>query len=108
MARVAGSLRVRPPGLDRGATAMSDPSATLSAPGVAVSEPPTAEAAAAPPAVPSELVDETVQAVAARVEEERLPRATYRVQFNREFTFRQATALVPYWSALGISDVYAS
>lgn len=62
----------------------------------------------APPAVPTELVDEIVQAVAARLDGERRLRATYRVQFNREFTFRQATGLVPYWAALGISDVYAS
>jgi (1->4)-alpha-D-glucan 1-alpha-D-glucosylmutase len=35
-------------------------------------------------------------------------RATYRLQFNREFTFRDATGLVPYLAALGISHVYAS
>jgi (1->4)-alpha-D-glucan 1-alpha-D-glucosylmutase len=38
----------------------------------------------------------------------RVPRATYRVQFGRLFTFRQALALVPYWDELGISDLYAS
>jgi (1->4)-alpha-D-glucan 1-alpha-D-glucosylmutase len=37
-----------------------------------------------------------------------IPRATYRLQFNRDFTFAQATALVPYLAALGISHVYAS
>src|SRR5215472_7664317 len=37
-----------------------------------------------------------------------LPFATYRLQFNREFTFRQATELVPYLASLGISHCYAS
>jgi (1->4)-alpha-D-glucan 1-alpha-D-glucosylmutase len=35
-------------------------------------------------------------------------RATYRLQFNRQFTFRDATELVPYLAALGISHIYAS
>ncbi|HEU0302615.1 MAG TPA: alpha-amylase family glycosyl hydrolase, partial [Longimicrobium sp.] len=38
----------------------------------------------------------------------RIPTATYRIQFNRDFTFRQATALVPYLAELGVSDLYAS
>jgi (1->4)-alpha-D-glucan 1-alpha-D-glucosylmutase len=38
----------------------------------------------------------------------RVPVATYRLQFNKGFTFRDATALVPYLDALGITDVYAS
>lgn len=37
-----------------------------------------------------------------------IPRATYRLQFNREFTFAQARQIVPYLSALGISHCYAS
>ncbi|HZI33610.1 MAG TPA: alpha-amylase family glycosyl hydrolase, partial [Candidatus Binatia bacterium] len=37
-----------------------------------------------------------------------VPQATYRFQFNRDFTLRQATKLVPYLQALGISHVYAS
>lgn len=36
------------------------------------------------------------------------PRATYRLQFNRDFTFREALALVPYLAQLGISHIYAS
>ena len=36
------------------------------------------------------------------------PFATYRLQFNREFTFRQAAELVPYLASLGISHCYAS
>ncbi|HVF64714.1 MAG TPA: malto-oligosyltrehalose synthase, partial [Casimicrobiaceae bacterium] len=38
----------------------------------------------------------------------RLPRATYRVQLNRDFGFRDATALVPYLATLGISHLYCS
>src|SRR5690606_11936777 len=34
--------------------------------------------------------------------------ATYRLQFNGEFTFGDAAAVVPYLDALGISHVYAS
>lgn len=37
-----------------------------------------------------------------------IPTATYRLQFNREFTFRQARELVPYLRRLGISHIYAS
>jgi (1->4)-alpha-D-glucan 1-alpha-D-glucosylmutase len=36
------------------------------------------------------------------------PRATYRLQFNKNFTFRDALALVDYFAALGISHLYAS
>lgn len=36
------------------------------------------------------------------------PIATYRLQFHRNFTFRDAAALVPYLAALGISHCYAS
>ena len=35
-------------------------------------------------------------------------RATYRLQFHKGFTFRDATALVPYLAWLGISHIYAS
>src|SRR5947209_609709 len=38
----------------------------------------------------------------------RVPRATYRLQLNRDFTFRDAAALVPYLHELGVSHVYAS
>ncbi len=37
-----------------------------------------------------------------------IPRATYRLQLNRDFTFDQATEIVPYLSALGISHCYVS
>jgi (1->4)-alpha-D-glucan 1-alpha-D-glucosylmutase len=38
----------------------------------------------------------------------RIPTCTYRLQFNRWFTFTQAREIVPYLHALGVSDVYAS
>ncbi|MEP7341265.1 MAG: hypothetical protein ABI977_26280, partial [Acidobacteriota bacterium] len=38
----------------------------------------------------------------------RVPVATYRLQFNYLFTFRDATALVGYLNELGISDIYSS
>ncbi|MDQ6654182.1 MAG: malto-oligosyltrehalose synthase, partial [Verrucomicrobiota bacterium] len=38
----------------------------------------------------------------------RIPSSTYRLQFNRAFTFNQARELVPYLHELGISDCYAS
>ncbi len=37
-----------------------------------------------------------------------IPRATYRVQLNGEFTFRDATKLVPYLARLGVSHIYCS
>src|SRR5450756_2921954 len=37
-----------------------------------------------------------------------IPLATYRLQLNRDFTFAQATAIVPYLAALGISHCYVS
>ncbi len=36
------------------------------------------------------------------------PRATYRFQFHKDFTFADAEALVPYLDDLGISHLYAS
>lgn len=36
------------------------------------------------------------------------PRSFYRLQFNKNFTFRQAAAIVPYLKELGISHCYAS
>jgi len=38
----------------------------------------------------------------------RIPLATYRVQLHRGFTFRDAAALVPYLSKLGVSHLYCS
>jgi (1->4)-alpha-D-glucan 1-alpha-D-glucosylmutase len=38
----------------------------------------------------------------------RIPSATYRLQFNRNFRFAEARVLVPYLHDLGITDLYAS
>ena len=38
----------------------------------------------------------------------RVPVSTYRLQFNRDFTFRQAREICDYLRDLGISDPYAS
>ncbi len=38
----------------------------------------------------------------------RIPTCTYRLQFNRWFTFTQAREIVPYLVDLGVSDVYSS
>ncbi len=37
-----------------------------------------------------------------------MPESTYRLQFHAGFTFRDATAIVPYLADLGITDCYAS
>jgi (1->4)-alpha-D-glucan 1-alpha-D-glucosylmutase len=38
----------------------------------------------------------------------RIPGSTYRLQFSREFTLRDATALLDYLQSFGVTDVYAS
>src|SRR2546430_6256888 len=38
----------------------------------------------------------------------RIPSSTYRLQFNRRFTFAQAREIVPYLHILGVTDAYAS
>jgi (1->4)-alpha-D-glucan 1-alpha-D-glucosylmutase len=53
----------------------------------------------------------TVRAAAAEARPRRaavIPRATYRLQFSREFTFRRAAEIVPYLARLGISHAYCS
>jgi (1->4)-alpha-D-glucan 1-alpha-D-glucosylmutase len=37
-----------------------------------------------------------------------IPRATYRLQFNKDFGFASAAAIAPYLARLGVSHVYAS
>src|SRR5215207_5477274 len=51
------------------------------------------------------LVDQVAREL---IEQRRIPRATYRMQFHKNFTFRDAEARVPYLDALGISDIYTS
>ncbi|MDA8169676.1 MAG: malto-oligosyltrehalose synthase [Nitrospiraceae bacterium] len=38
----------------------------------------------------------------------RLPCSTYRLQFNRNFKFTDAKAIIPYLGELGITDIYSS
>ncbi|HMS83288.1 MAG TPA: malto-oligosyltrehalose synthase [Nitrospira sp.] len=38
----------------------------------------------------------------------RIPIATYRLQFNRAFTFQDAARLIPYLDDLGVTDLYSS
>ena len=38
----------------------------------------------------------------------RIPKSTYRLQFNRHFRFKDATGIIPYLQKLGISDIYSS
>ncbi len=38
----------------------------------------------------------------------KIPIATYRLQFNRDFRFKDARAIVSYLGELGITDLYAS
>ena len=37
-----------------------------------------------------------------------IPRATYRLQFTKDFGFEDAARLAPYLAALGVSHLYAS
>src|SRR5205809_4419251 len=46
--------------------------------------------------------------MALNTEHPRIPTCTYRLQFNRWFTFAQAREIVPYLHALGVTDAYAS
>ncbi len=40
--------------------------------------------------------------------EAQVPRATYRLQFNKDFTFDDAVKILPYLARLGVSHVYCS
>lgn len=50
-------------------------------------------------------IETVIEEVAAQ---RRVPSATYRLQFNRAFTFQNARDLIPYLYDLGISDCYSS
>lgn len=55
------------------------------------------------------LAEEIGNEVLAIVASRRRPRgSTYRLQFNAQFTFRDATQIVPYLHSLGVTHVYAS
>lgn len=65
---------------------------------------PTSEAAS----TVTTTVDAVLDAVTRRLVARRLPEATYRLQVNHTFTFRDAQGLVDYLSELGVSDCYLS
>src|SRR5271157_4662524 len=52
-----------------------------------------------------DLLQKTAQRLAQR---QRFPESTYRLQFHAGFTFRNASAIVPYLHELGITHCYAS
>jgi len=52
--------------------------------------------------------DEAAATASAGHPAQALPSSTYRLQFNRDFTFVMATELIPYLNALGVSHCYAS
>ncbi|TCP10000.1 malto-oligosyltrehalose synthase [Caldimonas thermodepolymerans] len=51
---------------------------------------------------------EPVPAALPTLDTARVPRATYRVQLHAGFTFDDATAVLPYLHALGVSHLYSS
>ncbi|MBI2934589.1 MAG: malto-oligosyltrehalose synthase [Chloroflexi bacterium] len=53
-------------------------------------------------------LDQLVDRVNKAISGKRYPVSTYRLQFNRFFTFRQAGRLAGYLDRLGVTDIYAS
>lgn len=53
-------------------------------------------------------LDRILAAITQQQATQRLPTATYRVQLSGQNTFRDVLAAVPYFDALGISDLYLS
>ena len=53
-------------------------------------------------------VDDLLRKAHDRIRAQRLPEATYRMQFHAKFTFRDARAAVSYLQELGITHCYAS
>ena len=57
---------------------------------------------------PNQLAETLLAQAAEAAARARLPESTYRLQFHAGFTFRDATAIVPYLRDLGITHCYAS
>ena len=55
-----------------------------------------------------DLVERLLAELRADASAQRLPEATYRLQFHAGFTFKDAAAIVPYLRDLGITHCYAS
>ena len=60
------------------------------------------------PLIDAQLIDALLESVKRRLQERRLPEATYRLQVHHGFTFRDARRIVDYLAALGVSDCYLS
>jgi (1->4)-alpha-D-glucan 1-alpha-D-glucosylmutase len=59
--------------------------------------------------VPTRLIESLLSKTARKLSERRrVPESTYRLQFNAQFTFRQARDLIPYLHDLGVTDCYSS
>jgi (1->4)-alpha-D-glucan 1-alpha-D-glucosylmutase len=54
------------------------------------------------------IADEVLALAVERAYSQTLPQSTYRLQLNSGLTFRDATALVPYWNSLGVTHIYTS
>ena len=55
------------------------------------------------------IVEDLLQKTAQHlVQRQPFPESTYRLQFHAGFTFRDACAIVPYLSELGITHCYAT
>jgi (1->4)-alpha-D-glucan 1-alpha-D-glucosylmutase len=56
----------------------------------------------------TEICDRLLSEATAAAVRRALPESTYRLQFHAGFTFRDATSIVPYLHALGVTHCYAS
>ena len=70
--------------------------------------PPSSATSAVPRAAAAAADDLLRRAVVRLAERRRLPESTYRLQFHKDFTFRDAAAIVPYLADLGVTHCYAS
>ena len=60
------------------------------------------------PEAASPVIEALLESVKERLATRRMPEATYRLQVNHAFTFRDARRIADYLAALGISDCYLS
>jgi (1->4)-alpha-D-glucan 1-alpha-D-glucosylmutase len=57
---------------------------------------------------PARIAESVIARANEQISQEKWPTATYRLQFHRQFTFRDATAILDYLQQLGVSHIYAS
>ena len=84
-----------------------EPTAATTTP-LPLTQPPMTPTSAPQDANSELLAEEIFEIAAPKLAQARVPIATYRVQFNRSFTFEDATARAQYLCDLGVSDLYAS